>query len=74
MITKYRLTLFICHAHPLLRVCNASSISATAGSINGTDVLQFLVGQNMIVPEFQEHCGKDALIACNSEPTFYLML
>jgi hypothetical protein len=59
---------------PLLRVNNALSIYATAGSINGTDFLQFLVGQTMIVPEFQEHCGNDAPLACNSKPTFHLLL
>ena len=74
LITNYRLTFFIRHGSPLLRVCNASSVSGTAGSIDETDFLQFLVGQTMIVPEFQKHCGNDALVACNSKPTFHLLL
>ena len=41
------------------QICNRFSISDTAGN----DILKSHLGQSAIVPEFQEHPGKGALIA-----------
>jgi hypothetical protein len=65
---KYMLTFVIGHCHnlqssTLLSLHNRSSVSATAGSTNGTDILESYVGQSVIVPEFQRHPGNDTLLA-----------
>jgi hypothetical protein len=46
---------------PLQSSCNWSTVSATAGSTTGTDILESHVGRPAIVPEFQRHPGNNAV-------------
>jgi hypothetical protein len=54
-----------CHlqSSPLPSLCNGFSVSTTAGSTVGTDILESGVGHSVIVPEFQTHPGNDTLLA-----------
>jgi hypothetical protein len=48
------------------QICIRFSISDTAGSTAGNDILESYLGQSTIVPEFQGHTGNGALIAAIS--------
>jgi hypothetical protein len=57
---KYMLAFIIdrcCHlqSSSLPSLCNGSSLSATAGSTAGTDILESHVGESMLVPEIWRH-------------------
>jgi hypothetical protein len=52
-IRKYTLTFGITRCCPLPSLCNGSSVSATAGSIAGTDFLESRVRRSATVPKFQ---------------------
>jgi len=71
LIPKYILTLITghccpIHTAPLPSLSNESSISANAGSTNGTEFLELHAGQSVIIPEFQGHPENDTLTAAIS--------
>jgi hypothetical protein len=72
---NYMLTIVTCHCCPLQSghipsLCNASSISATAG----TDFSESCIGQPATVSELQKYPKNNNLIAHNSKPRLCLLL